>query len=44
MRSWQHTATFLAFALVAGVLVFAGPHYPTSAAPGGDAKLAAADK
>jgi hypothetical protein len=44
MRSWQYTATFLAFALVAGVIVFAGQHYHTSPAPGGDAKLAAAEK
>ena len=44
MRSWQHTATFLAFALVAGVIVFAGHNYHTSAAPGADAKLAAAER
>jgi hypothetical protein len=44
MRSWQHAATFFAFALVAGVIVFAGNHYHTSAAPGGDAKLASAAK
>jgi hypothetical protein len=44
MRSWQHTATFLAFALVAGVIVFSGHHYHTSAAPGGDAQVAAAEK
>jgi hypothetical protein len=44
MRSWQHTATFLAFALVAGVIVFAGHHYPTSAAPVGEAQVAAAEK
>jgi hypothetical protein len=44
MRSWQHTATFLAFALIAGVIVFAGNHYHTTSAPGADAKLAAAEK
>jgi hypothetical protein len=44
MRSWQRAATFLAFALVAGVLVFAGHNYHTSSAPGADAKLAAAEK
>jgi hypothetical protein len=44
MRSWQHTATFLAFALIAGVIVFAGNHYRTTSAPGADAKLAAAEK
>jgi hypothetical protein len=43
MRAWQHTATFLAFALVAGVIVFAG-HYHTFSAPNGDAKFAAAEK
>jgi hypothetical protein len=43
MRSWQRTATFLAFALVSGVLVFAG-HFHTSSAPGVDAKFAAAEK
>jgi hypothetical protein len=44
MRSWQRTATFLAFALVSGVLVFAGHHFHTSSAPGIDAKFAAAEK
>jgi hypothetical protein len=44
MRSWPHTATFLAFALVAGVIVFAGHHYHGASAPGGDAKLAAVEK
>jgi hypothetical protein len=44
MRSWQQTATFLAFALVAGVIVFAGHQTHTSAMPGGEAKLAAAGK
>jgi len=43
MRSWQRTATFLAFALVSGVLVFAG-HFHTTSAPGVDAKFAAAEK
>jgi hypothetical protein len=42
MRSWQHTATFLAFALVAGVIVFAGTH--SSVAPRGDGILASAAK
>jgi hypothetical protein len=44
MRSWQHTATFLAFALVAAVIVFAGHGHHTFSAPRGDAKVAAADK
>jgi hypothetical protein len=44
MRSWQHTATFLAFALVAGVIVFAGHHYQTTVAPVGDAQVVAAEK
>jgi hypothetical protein len=44
MRSWQHTATFLAFALIAGVIVFAGNHYHATSAPGADAKFAAAEK
>jgi hypothetical protein len=44
MRSWQHTATFLAFALVAAVIVFAGQHTHTSALPAGEAKVAAAGK
>jgi hypothetical protein len=34
----------LAFALVAGIIVFAGHNYHTSSTPGGDAKLAAAEK
>jgi hypothetical protein len=44
MRSWQHTVAFLAFALVAGVVAFAGQHYHAASAPHGDARLAAADK
>jgi hypothetical protein len=44
MRSWQHAATFLAFALVAGVIVFAGHSYHASSSLGADAKLAAAEK
>ena len=43
MRSWQRTATFLAFALVAGVIVFAGHHHGLVSVPG-DAKVAAAEK
>jgi hypothetical protein len=44
MKAWPQTATFLAFALVAGVIVFAGHHQLASAVPGGEAKLAAAGK
>jgi hypothetical protein len=44
MRSWQHTATFLAFALVAAVIVFAGHHYRGGSNVDVDAKIAAADK
>jgi hypothetical protein len=44
MKLWQRTATVLAFVLVAGVVVFAGHHTHTSAASGGEAKLAAAEK
>jgi hypothetical protein len=44
MKFWQRTATVLAFALVAGVVVFVGHHDRTSAVPVGEAKLAAAGK
>jgi hypothetical protein len=44
MRSWQRAATFLAFALVAGVLVFAGRHHHSLSASPADAHVAAAYK
>jgi hypothetical protein len=44
MEFWQRTATVLAFALIAGVMVFAGHHNRASAVPSGDAKVAAASK
>ena len=44
MRSWQRTATFLAFALIAAVIAFADNHYGTPFAPGVDAQLAAVEK
>jgi hypothetical protein len=42
MRSWQRTATFLAFALVVGVVVFAGRHSPVFSTAGSETKLATA--
>ena len=44
MKSLQQTATLLAFALVAGVIVFAGQHNHASSVPAGEAKFAAAGR
>jgi len=44
MRFWQHAATFLAFALIAAVIVFAGRHHPNTVAAAGDAHVATAEK
>jgi len=39
MQFWQHAATFLAFALIAALIVFAGHQHHTSFAAGGDARV-----
>ena len=40
MRFWHHAATFLAFVLVAAIIVFAGYDHHTNFASGGDAQSA----
>ena len=44
MSSWQHGATFLAFALIAAIIVFAGHHNHAGVASQGDAKVAVVEK
>jgi cytochrome c-type biogenesis protein CcmE len=39
MRFWQHTATFLALALIAAIIVFAGHDRRTVFVSGGDTQL-----
>jgi len=44
MSSWQHGATFLAFALVAAIIVFAGHHHHGGVASQRDAEVAVVEK
>jgi hypothetical protein len=44
MSSWEHGATFLAFALIAAILVFSGVYHHGGSALHGNAEVAAVEK